>query len=328
MASVPSLLVSLDEHEGSGQEGVQEVHEIANGTESNVKKRKQREIEISALEERALQKGIPQTPDEFDKLVRSSPNSSFVWIKYMEFWFDLADVEKARSVAERALRTINIREEDEKLNVWVAYFNLENEYGSPREDAVKKIFQRAVQYCDPKKVHLALLGMYERTQQHQLADELLDRMTRRFRTSRKIWFHRIQFSLKQGEGVEYMNFVVNRALLGLPQRKHIRFLTQTAILEFKCGVPEEGRTRFELILWDHPTRTDLWSLYLDQEIRLGDTEIIRALFERVISLSLPPKKMKFLFKKYLRYEKSQGDEERIDHVKQKALEFVNMPYEA
>jgi rRNA biogenesis protein RRP5 len=33
----------------------------------------------------------------------------------------------------RALRTINIREEQEKLNVWVAYINLENEYGSPRE---------------------------------------------------------------------------------------------------------------------------------------------------------------------------------------------------
>jgi rRNA biogenesis protein RRP5 len=30
----------------------------------------------------------------------------------------------------------------------------------------------------------------------------------------------------------------------------------------------------------------------------------------------------FLFKKYLEYEKSQGDEERIEHVKQKALEYV------
>lgn len=48
-----------------------------------------------------MQKGIPQTPDEFEKLVRSSPNSSFVWIKYMEFLVDLVDVEKARSVAER-----------------------------------------------------------------------------------------------------------------------------------------------------------------------------------------------------------------------------------
>lgn len=39
----------------------------------------------------------------------------------------------------RALRTINIREEEEKLNVWVAYFNLENEYGSPREVMLKMI---------------------------------------------------------------------------------------------------------------------------------------------------------------------------------------------
>jgi rRNA biogenesis protein RRP5 len=60
-----------------------------------------REIEISALEDRALQKDKPQTPDEFEKLVRSSPNSSFVWINYMAFLLDLADVEKARSVAER-----------------------------------------------------------------------------------------------------------------------------------------------------------------------------------------------------------------------------------
>jgi rRNA biogenesis protein RRP5 len=334
-ASVPPLQVSLDENEGSDQESGQKGHATANGTESNVKKshkrlkektrkRKQREIEISALEDRALQKDKPQTPDEFEKLVRSSPNSSFVWINYMAFLLDLADVEKARSVAERALRTINIREEEEKLNVWVAYFNLENEYGSPREDAVKKIFQRALQYCDPKKVHLALLGMYERTKQHELADELFDRMTKRFKTSCKIWLRRIHFSLSQQKDVEYIKSVVNRALLSLPQSKRIKFLSQTAILEFKCGVPEEGRSRFELILREYPKRTDLWSVYLDQEIRVGDTEIIRALFDRVTCLSLPPKKMKFLFKKYLRYEKSQGDEERIEHVKQKALEYVEI----
>jgi len=30
----------------------------------------------------------------------------------------------------------------------------------------------------------------------------------------------------------------------------------------------------------------------------------------------------FLFKKYLDYEKSQGDEERIESVKRKAMEYV------
>jgi rRNA biogenesis protein RRP5 len=51
---------------------------------------------------------------------------------------------------------------------------------------VKKVFQRALQYCDPKKLHLALLAMYERTEQYELADELLDRMTKRFKTSCKV----------------------------------------------------------------------------------------------------------------------------------------------
>lgn len=71
-----------------------------------------REFEISAVEERALQGDIPRTPDDFEKLVRSSPNSSFVWIKYMAFLLDLADVEKARAVAERYVCSPN-----DKFNV-------------------------------------------------------------------------------------------------------------------------------------------------------------------------------------------------------------------
>lgn len=60
-----------------------------------------REREIKTAEERLLEKDIPRTAEEFEKLVRSSPNSSFVWIKYMAFALSMADVEKARSIAER-----------------------------------------------------------------------------------------------------------------------------------------------------------------------------------------------------------------------------------
>lgn len=60
-----------------------------------------REQEIRAAEARLLEKDAPRTPDEFERLVRSSPNSSFVWIKYMAFMLSMADVEKARSIAER-----------------------------------------------------------------------------------------------------------------------------------------------------------------------------------------------------------------------------------
>lgn len=54
------------------------------------------------------------------------------------------------------------------------------------QEAVAKVFQRALQYCDPKKVHLALLGMYERTEQHTLSDELLNKMVKKFKHSCKV----------------------------------------------------------------------------------------------------------------------------------------------
>ncbi|XP_028075775.1 rRNA biogenesis protein RRP5-like [Camellia sinensis] len=179
-ASILPLEVPLDDIEKSDMvnaafqniEHVDDADAVDQKNKSQAKKKanEEREREIRAAEERLLEKDIPRSADEFEKVVRISPNSSFVWIKYMAFMLSLADVEKARSIAERALKTINIREESEKLNVWVAYFNLENEYGYPPEDAASKIFGRALQYCDPKKVHLALLGMHERIEQHKLAD--------------------------------------------------------------------------------------------------------------------------------------------------------------
>lgn len=66
-----------------------------------------------------------------------------------------------------------------------------------------------------------------------------------------------------------MQSLVNRALLSLPRHKHIKFISQTAILEFKCGVPDRGRSMFEGMLREYPKRTDLWSIYLDQVKKLS-----------------------------------------------------------
>ncbi|KAJ0705044.1 putative suppressor of forked, tetratricopeptide-like helical domain superfamily [Helianthus annuus] len=329
-ASVLPLDVSLDETEDSpmddvGAQSPEALDNVTKTSENKVKRTKKKEMEerereIRAAEERLLQKDIPRTADDYEKLTRSSPNSSFIWLKYMAFLLSLNEVDKARSIANRALNTINMIEESEKLNVWIAYFNLENEFGNPPEEAVVKVFQRALQVCDPKKIHFALLGMYERTDQNKLADELLEKMIRKFKHSCKVWLRRIQRVLKQNE--DMVQSVVKRALICLPKHKHIKFITQTAISEFKSGVPDRGRSLFEGMLREYPKRTDLWSVYLDQEIRLGDEAVIRALFERTICLELPLKKIKFLFKKYLEFEKSKGDEERIAYVKAEALKYL------
>lgn len=47
-----------------------------------------------------------------------------------------------------------------------------------------------------------------------------------------------------------------------------------------------------------------------------------ALFERATHLQLPPKKMKFLFKRYLDYERQYGTAAGAEHVKRRAMEYV------
>lgn len=60
----------------------------------------------------------------------------------------------------------------------------------------------------------------------------------------------------------------------------------------------------------------------------GEQQRIRALFERATHLPLPPKKMKFLFRRYLEYEKSEGDAAAVEHVKRRAMEFVEQSLKA
>ena len=57
----------------------------------------------------------------------------------MSFQLQLSEVDKAREIGERALKTINYREEQEKLNIWIALLNLENTFGTDEslEDTFK-----------------------------------------------------------------------------------------------------------------------------------------------------------------------------------------------
>jgi len=67
----------------------------------------------------------PESTAEFERALLASPNSSFLWIQYMSFLLQLHEVDKARRIGRQALEKIGYREEEEKLNVWMALVNLE-----------------------------------------------------------------------------------------------------------------------------------------------------------------------------------------------------------
>ncbi|GAB4820753.1 hypothetical protein N2152v2_007799 [Parachlorella kessleri] len=261
----------------------------------------------------------PTSITEFEQLVMSSPNSSYVWIKYLAFLISLGDIDKARALADRALQTINYREEGERFNVWVALLNLENLYGS--EEATLGLLGRALSHTDPRRMYLAALDIFDRTGKEGLAEQCLKAMCRKFSENVEVWLRTVKYRLAKDDS-EGARKALERSLQALPKFEHIRMISQAGLLEFKLGDPERGRSLFEGVLRNYPKRLDLWSVYLDQEIAAGEQQRIRALFERATHLQLPPKKMKFLVKRYLEYEKKEGTAATVEHVKRRALEFV------
>ncbi len=128
------------------------------GEQAQTKKKRRRKAEIKVDRTGDLDANGPQSVADFERLLMGQPNSSVLWLSYMAFQLQLSEVTKAREIAERAIKTINIREESEKMNVWIALLNLENAYGT--DDSLEEIFQRACQYNDAQEIHERLISIY------------------------------------------------------------------------------------------------------------------------------------------------------------------------
>ncbi|KAJ2862756.1 rRNA biogenesis protein rrp5 [Coemansia erecta] len=219
------------------------------------------------------------------------------------------------------------------MNIWVALLNLEHRFGSP--ETLEAMLKRAVQYMNPKHIYLQMAKIYERADQLGDAERMHKVAISKFSGSCKVWVLFGLFYLKSGKISESRDLLA-RALKALPKRKHIKAITQFGQMEFKHGEPERGRTVFEGVLGTYPKRVDLWSVYLDMEVKAVTSRGLnasdasgkcwgnaRSLFERVTSMKFSSKKMKFLFKKWLAFEKAHGSEPTIEHVKDRALEYIN-----
>lgn len=51
----------------------------------------------------------PEDAAAFERLLLASPNSSLLWLQYMAHHLQATQIEQARAVAERALKTISFR---------------------------------------------------------------------------------------------------------------------------------------------------------------------------------------------------------------------------
>lgn len=128
---------------------------------------------------------VPHTPDQFERALLKDRNSSFLWISYMAFHLETAETEKARGVAKKAISTMNFREENELLNVWVALMNLELRYGT--EDTYNETLQEAVQRTDPFKLYSKTLIILLELGKTEEIEKVIEILLKKFKPMPEMW---------------------------------------------------------------------------------------------------------------------------------------------
>lgn len=309
-----SILEQAKEDESSDEE-----EEFDNEVNKKSKKKPTKSIDVEDktgdLDTRA-----PQSISDFERLLVGNPDSSILWIQYMSFQLQLSEIEKAREIGERALKTINFREEQQKMNIWIALLNLENTFGD--DETLEALFKRSCQYMDAFTMHQKLVAIYIASEKFDKADSLFKVMCKKFGSKNpSAWVSYGSFLLDKQDNEE-AHKVLAKALQILPKRDHVDVVRKFAQLEFQKGDPEQGRSLFEGLLSDVPKRIDLWNVYIDQEIKINEKARVDNLFERVVEKKLSRKQAKFFFGKWLGFEETHGDEKSQDYVKAKAAEYA------
>jgi ribosomal protein S1/Tfp pilus assembly protein PilF len=322
------LLSSISSHDPSLAEPTQEGG--ANGSSSRAtskkrlsKKDRERLETEAAARETAIAEGrnVLHTAADFERLIGSDPHSSVSWIRLMAFHVAHAAIDDARATAERALSTISFRNETDRLNLWVAMLNLEATYGTA--ESLGGVFSRAVKANDPLRTHRAMLDIYRKLGRAAEAETLFRVTLKKFRPHIPTWRDFCEFQLR-GNRPQDARATLKSALEAMEPKERPDFTKDFAVLEYKYGSAQRGRTMFEDLIAAHPKRLDIWLVYVDQEARAGNITIARGIMDRLVAAGgLSSKKVRSVFKKWALFESEHGDAASMAALKKRVAEYVS-----
>ena len=354
-----------DDEEMEGEEsGEQESDEDMNQSEpedessqsddeDQPKKSKKRTLKDRIMEEQKIRdkeqrmrsgEDKPQDIDDFERLLVSQQDQSYLWIQYMAFMLDNVGIDAARKVVERAVKAVGMSNDEDKLNLWTAYMNLESNFGT--QETLEACTRRALEVNDRKKVYMNLIDIYKTSMKFGFAEIIYKQLSKKYGNSLEIWTAYIEFliEMKQKLEDETQKFVLEdtefsdpktvlqRSLQALTKDQHVAMISKYGMLEFKYGNPENGRTMFEGIVSNYPKRMDIWSIYMDMELKYGQGNVTQArhLFERCLNseyIQKKPKKMKLVFQKYMEYENKQGNKNNLAKLRERVEEYLSKFYD-
>ncbi|XP_066902538.1 rRNA biogenesis protein RRP5 [Halyomorpha halys] len=279
------------------------------------------EKKIRLKEEELLQaEQNPETPEHFERLLLGHPNSSKFWIMYMAHHLEATEIDKARAVAKRAIKQINARFEEERLNVWIAMLNLEHLYGTP--ELFKEVLTEALKYNDEYEVYTRVLDIYAESKKTAELENLTYMLIKKYKEKIDCWL-KCQSALMEAKMHDKSRNYLQRSLKALPPKNHCTLISRFALIENQNGFPEQAQALFENLLTSYPKRVDLWFVYVDMLVKSGSPDLARNVLERATSHKLPVRKMKALYQKWLKLEETHGTPESVQQVKDAANDYVN-----
>ncbi|KAG5506764.1 hypothetical protein GH5_05978 [Leishmania sp. Ghana 2012 LV757] len=314
--------------ESEDDEDAAEGHDGRGSAQDRQQRTRRRKLEeaIDAYE-RGMETAVPTNPEEFQRLLLANPNSSYMWTQYMAYHVGLQQYEAARQVAEKALSTIGVREQQELLNVWVAYLNVENLYGT--EESLSAVFRRAQQrQLNQLALFERLADIYAASRKSNQLLALCRAMTGKFRTERRTWERLGVVLVDQGKR-DQLKRVLKDMGDALKRDDATLAVVHIAIHEYKHGSPENGRALFEGLLRKVSKRSDIWSTYIDQEMGLlnrkdptASSLQVRQIFQRTVAMSFSAKVMQQVLTRFLSFEKLHGTPADVEAVKKCARTYV------
>ncbi|GAB7347215.1 hypothetical protein MBLNU459_g3320t2 [Dothideomycetes sp. NU459] len=306
------------------------VSDVEDSTAPTKKRKRKAQIQVDQTGD--LDAHGPQSVADFERLLLTDPNNSGLWIQYMAFQLQLSEIQTAREIGKRALRTIHMREQDEKQNVWIALLNLEVSYGTPED--VEATFKEACQVQDSFAMHEKMAAIYTAAGNLSAAEKVFEDMvtTKAFRASPAMWLNFATFLFSKTDEAARARGLLSRALQSVPGNEHRALTAKFASLEFKTphGDPERGRTVFEGLLAEWPKWSQGWDMFADLEVGLlksadksgGDVAQIRQLFDRMSKQKMKKRRARFVFKRWLEFEEGLGKKGQVDSVKARAAAYV------
>ncbi|CAL1294875.1 unnamed protein product [Larinioides sclopetarius] len=105
---------------------------------------------------------------EVEALLAKFPNSSKAWMLGAVTYLKYSDVNKGKVLLRRGIKTINFREDEEKLNLWKALMNLEAYHDS--RETLFATFEEALKYNDTRKIYIHMLQLLINTEKTEVSN--------------------------------------------------------------------------------------------------------------------------------------------------------------